>query len=192
MVRLGILGSTRGSHLDAIVSAIKEQQLAVSIEVILSNKSDALILKRAKAFGFTAKFIDSQGLTREEYDAQLSIQLKQHAVDWILLIGFMRILSPVFINDWKNKIINIHPSLLPAHAGKMDLAIHHDVLAAKEEIAGCTVHYVTEILDGGPIILQKQCEVLVGDTVESLKERIQHLEKQALIEVISGLSQKGR
>lgn len=187
MIRLGVLGSTRGTHLEAVMAAIQQRQWPITIVTVMSNKPDAYILQRAKSHGLPASFQDPTGLSREAYDAHLSLQLKQHAVDWVVLMGFMRVLSPSFVNDWENKIINVHPSLLPAHAGKMDLAIHRDVLAAGEKTAGCTVHYVTEVLDGGPIILQKQCDVFAGDTIESLKERVQGLEGEALVEVISML-----
>lgn len=185
MIRLGILGSTRGTNLDAIVAAINTYQLSASIEIVISNKSTALILERAKSFGLTAQFIDPTGVSREVFDLQTSDLLKQHHVDLVVLIGYMRILSAEFIAAWKNKIINVHPSLLPAHAGKMDLDVHRSVILAGEKETGCSVHYVTEEVDAGPVIIQKKCEVLSNDTAESLKERVQKLEGAALVEAIS-------
>lgn len=189
-LRLGVLGSTRGTHLTAIADAINEKQLAATIEIVYSNKPDAYILERAHALGLNAEWVDATGLTREEYDAKISALFKQHEVELIVLIGYMRILSAAFIQTWKNKIINVHPSLLPAHAGKMDLDVHRAVLVAKELESGCTVHYVTEQVDAGPIVIQKKCEVLLEDTPESLKARVQQCEAVALIEAIKQLSRR--
>jgi phosphoribosylglycinamide formyltransferase 1 len=186
-MRLGILGSTRGTHLSAIVEAIQQKRLSASIELVISNKSDAGMLARAASYGLPAQFIDPQGLTREEYDHQLSILLQQHAIDLIVLIGYMRILSTAFVTEWKNKIINVHPSLLPAFSGKMDLDVHRAVLAVGVKETGCTVHYVTEDVDAGPIILQKTCAVFENDTPESLKKRVQQLEAAAIVEAIGML-----
>jgi phosphoribosylglycinamide formyltransferase 1 len=188
MIRLGILGSTRGTNLDAIVTAINAHQLAVSIEIVISNKKSAAILERAQSHGLMTQFIDPIGLTREAFDANISDVLKQHAVDLVVLIGYMRILSSTFICRWENKIINVHPSLLPAHAGKMDLDVHQAVIAAGERETGCTVHYVTEQVDAGPIVLQKTCAVLSGDSPENLKMRVQELEGKALVEAIEKIS----
>lgn len=184
-MRLGILGSTRGTHLNAIHEAISNKILAASIEVVISNKADALILKKAEEFGYPALFVHSQGLTREEYDQQVSSLLKQHQVDFIVLIGYMRILSADFVNDWQNHIINVHPSLLPNHAGLMDLAVHQAVLDDQEVETGCTVHIVTENVDEGPIVMQKTCPVYPDDTAQTLKERVQVLEAQALVEALA-------
>lgn len=184
MIRLGILGSTKGSHLSAIVDAIQQEQIAASIEVVISNKSDAFILGRAQQLEITACFINPDGLSRESYDSKISALLQKCEVELVVLIGYMRILSSVLIDAWRNKIINVHPSLLPKHAGKMDLAVHRAVLAAKEKETGCTVHYVTEEVDAGPIIVQKTCSVQSEDTPEALKERVQKLETQALIQAI--------
>jgi len=183
MKRLAILGSTRGSHLDYIVNAIRQNELSATINIVMSNKLNAPILERAKNFGLTTDIIDVTG-TREECDARVTAKLRKHSIDLIILMGYMRILSADFIHAWENKIINIHPSLLPAHAGKMDLDVHRSVLAAGELETGCTVHYVTEHVDAGPIILQKKCQVLITDTPETLKARVQQCESAALIEAI--------
>jgi len=184
MIRLGLLGSTRGTHLLTLADAIQHSRLAASIAVVISNKADALILKRAATLGLPAQFVDAQGLTREAYDQKISSLLSDYAVDLVVLMGYMRILSTEFVTTWKNKIINVHPSLLPAFAGKMDLDVHRAILAAHLKESGCTVHYVTQAIDAGPIIVQKKCPVLSNDTPESLKQRVQQLEGQALIEAI--------
>lgn len=184
MIRLGILGSSRGTNLVAIVKAIQTGLLSASVEVVISNKPDALILTRSDAAGLQTVFLDPTGLSREAYDEKTSAILKEHNVELVVLIGYMRILSDAFIAQWNGRIINVHPSLLPAHAGLMDLAVHRSVLEAGEKQSGCTVHVVTETVDDGPILIQKPCPVFSDDTPESLKQRIQILEGQALVEAI--------
>lgn len=189
-MRLGVLGSTRGTNLLPILSAIEQKVLPVTIATVISNKQDALILKRAEEAGLPAHFINPAQLNREEFDAIVSDTLKQYDVDLVVLIGYMRILSGAFTKAWQGKIINVHPSLLPAFAGMMDLTVHEAVLAAKVKETGCTVHYVTEIVDAGPMILQKKCVVNQEDTPELLKQRVQALEGQALIDAIYSLQSR--
>lgn len=189
MIRLGILSSSRGTNLVAIAEAIRQQQLEASIQCVISNKADAPVLAYAEQNGLTAQFINPVGLSREAYDTNVSAALQAADVGLVVLVGYMRILSADFVNQWANKIINVHPSLLPAYAGLMDLAVHQAVINAAESETGCTVHYVTEQVDAGPILLQKKCAVLADDTPETLKARVQVLEKQALIESISLISQ---
>ena len=190
MIRLGILGSTRGTNLLALVEAIKDKKLNAAIEIVISNKSDALILDKAAQFGLPSHYLSSKGLSREEFDQRLTDLLKINQVELVVLIGYMRILSPTFIHNWRNKIINIHPSLLPAFAGLMDLDVHRAVLVAGEKQSGCTVHVVTEEVDSGPIILQRKCDVLEQDTPEELKARIQEMEGALLVEAIKLISQQ--
>ncbi|MCD6040178.1 MAG: purN [Gammaproteobacteria bacterium] len=185
MLRLGILGSTRGTVLSSLITAIQKDRLAAEIAVVLSNKAEALILEKAKKAGLSTQWLDPKNLTAIEYDQQISSVLQAHHVELIVLIGYMRIISPQFLTAWHHRIINIHPSLLPAFAGGMDKNVHQAVLKAKVKESGCTVHYVTEEVDKGPILLQKKCPVFAEDTVETLKTRVQQLEGEALIEVIS-------
>jgi phosphoribosylglycinamide formyltransferase 1 len=184
MMRIAVLGSTRGTNLNALIHAINQNNLAASIELVLSNKADALILEKAAHFGIKSLFVNPYGLGRTEFDHDLANILREHQIDLIVLIGYMRILSAEFVVKWQNKIINIHPSLLPAHAGLMDLGVHQAVLDAAERETGCTVHFVTEQVDAGPIILQQKCPVLAGDTPELLKARVQQLEGSTLVEAI--------
>lgn len=188
-MRLAILGSTRGTNLSAIADAIARRKLNAEIEIVISNKPDSGILERAREHRLRAQFIDQAGLSRDEFDARVSKVLHEYKIDLVVLIGYMRILSAAFVRDWKDKIINVHPSLLPAFAGKMDLDVHQAVLDARAAETGCTVHYVTEDVDAGPIILQKSCAVMPGDSAESLKARVQQLEGAALVEAIAGLAQ---
>lgn len=184
MYHLGILGSTRGTDMQAIIDAIHQNELSASINVVISNKTDAFILERARQHNLKAVYADPRGLSREQYDENISQLLRFHQVDMVVLIGYMRILSDSFIDEWRNKIINVHPSLLPAFAGGMDQNVHQAVLDADIQETGCTVHIVTEEVDGGPILIQKKCPVLAGDTVETLKDRVQALEGKALVEVL--------
>ncbi len=188
MIRLGILGSTRGTNMLAIIEAIQQKRLDASIEIVVSNKPDASILARAHTHGLNTAFVDPQGLSREEYDRNVSQLLHQYQIDLVVLIGYMRILSNEFVAAWRNKIINVHPSLLPAFAGMMDLDVHKAVIAAGVHETGCTVHYVTEEVDAGPIIVQKKCLVLEVDTPEDLKGRVQRLEGEAMVDAIFQLS----
>jgi phosphoribosylglycinamide formyltransferase-1 len=168
----------------SIIDAIKNNQLIASIEIVISNKVDAPILERAIQHQLKAQFVNPQGLTREAYDQQVSTILRKHQIDKIVLIGYMRILSAAFTSEWEGKIYNVHPSLLPAFAGMMDLDVHRAVLESGVKETGCTVHHVTAEVDAGPIILQKKCAVLANDTPESLKVRVQTLEGVALVEAL--------
>jgi len=188
MMRLAILGSTRGTNMDAIVEAIKQGQLAATIEIVLSDRSTAYILERARSYGLRSEFVNSDGLSRESYDLKMSDILTECHVDLIVLVGYMRILSSAFVERWKNKIINVHPSLLPAHAGKMDMDVHKAVLQEGDKETGCSVHYVIEQVDAGPVIIQKKCPVLTLDSPQNLKDRVQKLEGIALIEAIAKIS----
>ncbi|KTC77059.1 phosphoribosylglycinamide formyltransferase [Legionella brunensis] len=189
MIRLGILGSTRGTNLNAIVHAINNETLDASIEVVISNKIDAPILEKATNLGIKSIFASSDGLSRQSFDFYLSNLLKQHHVELVILIGYMRILTPHFVLNWTNRIINVHPSLLPAFSGLMDLNVHRAVLESEATVTGCSVHFVTEEVDAGPLILQKKCPVLSNDTPENLKLRVQQLEGQALVEAIQKWSE---
>lgn len=186
-MRLGILGSTRGSNLLPLFKAIIQHELNASIELVVSNKADALILDKAKTHHLRHYFLDPKGLSREAYDQQLSLLFMEQHIDLLVLIGYMRILSANFIDQWQHKIINVHPSLLPAYAGLCDLNVHQAVINAGEHYSGCSVHYVTEEVDAGEVIIQRQCPVLSNDTAQTLKNRVQKLEGQALIDAVKWL-----
>lgn len=184
MIRIGVLGSTRGSGMRAILAAINGRKLVAQISVVISNKADAGILTLATENNIAAAFIDPKGLDRETYDRKVSAVLEARQVDVIVLVGYMRILSAEFTQVWHQKIINVHPSLLPDFAGLMDLDVHRAVIAAGKKESGCTVHYVTAKVDAGPILLQKKCEVRQGDTPEALKTRVQGVEGEALVQAL--------
>ena len=183
-LRVGILGSTRGTASQSVFEAIAAGTLAAQVSIVIANRLDAPILARAVRYGVPALFVSPKGLTREAFDAQISFALEQTRVDLILMVGYMRIVSAAFVERWKGRLLNVHPSLLPAFGGLMDRAVHEAVLAAGVDETGCTVHQVTEDVDSGPILLQKRCPVLPGDTVNSLRERVQAMENMAFVEVL--------
>lgn len=183
-LNLVILGSTRGTNMQAIIDAIANKQLNAQISLVISNKQNAYILQRAMQHNIVTKLIAAKGVSREQYDELLVREINKYNPDLILLIGFMRILSPVFVKAFKGKILNIHPSLLSKHARLMDLVVHQAVIAAGDSVSGCTIHQVTEEVDGGDIVLQLKCDVTKDDTAESLKTKVQALENEAWVEVI--------
>jgi len=184
-VKLAVIGSTNGTDLVPIVDAINSGELLASVEVIISNNELSGILKKASAYGIEGHFICHKNKKRDVFDLEMSQILESKKIDLILLIGFMRILSSEFVERWRGKIINVHPSLLPKYAGGMNNDVHESVLAAGEKESGCTIHLVTKDVDCGPILLQKSCPVYANDTVESLRERVQKLEGESFIEVIN-------
>ena len=187
-MKLAVLGSTNGTDLVPIVGAERSGSLSASVDVIISNNESSGILKKARHYGIENYFICHKNKKRGVFDFEMSQILENKNIDLILLIGFMRILSPGFVDRWGGKIINVHPSLLPKYAGGMNNDVHESVLAAGDKETGCTIHLVTKEVDGGPILLQKSCPVFENDSVESLKERVQELEGKAFIEVINNWS----
>jgi phosphoribosylglycinamide formyltransferase-1 len=187
--RLGVLISGRGSNLQAIADHIAAGELDATIAVVISNRADAGGLAIARDRGIPALVMPSRGIPREEYDRQVAEELKARQVDLVCLAGFMRLLSPVFIREFPMRILNIHPSLLPCFPGldAQEQALRHGV-----KITGCTVHFVNEELDAGPILLQAAVPVLPDDTVDALSARIlkeeHRLYAEAIRMVLSGSS----
>jgi phosphoribosylglycinamide formyltransferase 1 len=179
--KLGILLSGRGSNFEAIADSIKAGRLQAEIAIVISNRADAPGLESAKRRGLNAVLIPSKGRVREEHDADVIMALTHAQVDLICLAGYMRLLSPEFIRAFPNRIINIHPSLLPAFPG-MDA--QKQALEYGVKVTGCTVHFVDEHLDHGAIILQKTVPVLDGDDVHTLSARILEQEHTAYSEAI--------
>ena len=184
MIRLGVLGSTRGTDLEAILSAIKNKKLSAEVSVVISNRENAYILTRAKNHDVPSFFISHKNKSREEFDKDVTTILKQYNVELVLLIGFMRILSTRFCQAWRDRVLNVHPSLLPKYAGGMDMNVHEEVLKNGDRETGCTIHLVTETVDGGPILVQKRCTVATDETIATLKSKVQALEGGAFIEAI--------
>ena len=183
-LKLGILGSTNGTDLQAILNAVSSGELDAKVSVVLSNRKNAYILERAENHNVPSIYIFHKGKTREEFDAEMTTILKEHQVDLVLLIGFMRILSAEFCREWRDRLLNVHPSLLPKYAGGMDTNVHEEVLKNGETETGCTIHFVTDEVDGGPILVQKKCNVDSDETVDTLKTKVQQLEGRAFIEAI--------
>jgi phosphoribosylglycinamide formyltransferase-1 len=169
MKKLGILLSGRGSNFEAIANNAATGQLEAEIAVVISNRSDAAGLETARARGLEAVCLPSKGLDRAVYDRMLVAELQKHEVDLVCLAGFLRLLTGEFVRAFPERILNIHPSLLPAFPG---LDAQHQALTHGVKISGCTVHFVDEQLDAGPIVLQAPVPVLDEDTVESLSARI--------------------
>lgn len=184
MIKLGVLGSTNGTDLQTILDSIASGELIGEVSVVLSNRKNAYILERAKNHNVPAFFLSHKEKLREEFDAEMTAILKEHAVDLVLLIGFMRILSTKFCQEWWDKLLNVHPSLLPKYAGGMDTNVHEDVLKNGDTETGCTIHFVTDEVDGGPILIQKKCNIEPNETVDTLKTKVQQLEGIAFIEAI--------
>jgi phosphoribosylglycinamide formyltransferase-1 len=168
-MRLGILISGRGSNFEAIANSIARRKLDAEIGIVISNRANAAGLEIARERGFAMRVMPSAGVDRETYDKLLIDELRTHEVDLVCLAGFMRLLSADFIRAFPNRILNIHPSLLPAFAG---LDAPRQALEYGVRITGCTVHLVDEFLDSGPIVIQSAVPVLDDDTVETLSARI--------------------
>ena len=180
--KIGILLSGRGSNFEAIADSIQSGQLQAEIASVISNRADAPGLESAKRRGLNAKLIPSKGRVREEHDAEVITALKEAQVDLVCLAGYMRLLSTDFIRAFPNRILNIHPSLLPAFPG---MEAQKQALEYGVKVSGCTVHFVDEHLDHGPIVLQKTVPVLDGDDVHSLSARILEQEHVAYSEAIA-------
>jgi phosphoribosylglycinamide formyltransferase 1 len=170
-LRLGILASGNGSNLEAIAQAITHHQLSAQIQVLVYNNPNALAAERADRLAIPKVLLNHRDFaTREALDAAIVATLHQHQVEWVIMAGWMRIVTPVLINAFPNQILNIHPSLLPSFPG---IRAVEQALAAGVKIAGCTVHRVITAVDSGSIIIQAAVPVLPNDTPETLSQRIQ-------------------
>ncbi|MGI5882300.1 MAG: phosphoribosylglycinamide formyltransferase [Dethiobacteria bacterium] len=173
-MRLAVLASGYGSNLQAILDAISRKEVAGQVRVVISDVENAFALQRARENGIEALYINPRDYKdREAFDEVVSGQLMERKIDLVILAGYMRFLSPPFVRKFRGRIMNIHPSLLPAFPGLNGVkkALSHGV-----KVSGCTVHFVDEGLDTGPIILQEAVPVLDGDTEDTLHERIHGLE----------------
>ena len=181
MSRLGILLSGRGSNFEAIADSIGAGRLQATIAVVIANREQARGLEAARTRGLHAVCLPSKGQDRMEYDRLLISELRRHDVDLVCLAGFMRLLSAEFVSAFPNRIVNIHPSLLPAFSG---LDAQYQALIHGVKITGCTVHLVDEHLDAGPILAQAAVPVLEDDTVDSLSARILEQEHRIYTEAL--------
>jgi len=189
MINIGVLASGRGTNLQAIIEAVEEGRIEGKIKIVISDNRNAFALKRAAQNSIETQYIDfNKFKNRENYDKRVVECLKEKGVDLVVLAGYMRILSPYFTKAYKKKIINIHPALLPSFSG---LHAQRQAIEYGVKVSGCTVHFVDEGVDSGPIILQKVVEVKDNDTEESLAERILKEEHQIYPRAIQ-LFSKGR
>jgi phosphoribosylglycinamide formyltransferase-1 len=180
--RIAVLLSGRGSNFEAIARNVACGAIDATIAVVISNRPGVPGLAIAEQLGLPAAVLPSQGLQREPYDTLLVAELQRREVDLVCLAGFMRFLSPVFVRAFPNRVLNIHPSLLPAFPG---LEAQRQALEHGVKVSGCTVHFVDEDLDHGPIILQTAVPVEDGDTVETLSARILVQEHRLYTEAIN-------
>lgn len=187
MKKLGILLSGRGSNFEAIAAAVGDGRVEAEIALVISNRPSAPGLERAKALGIPAECIPSRGIKREDYDRLVVARLQEAGVELVCLAGFMRLLSAYFVAAFPQQIVNIHPSLLPSFPG---LDAQHQALEHGVKFAGCTVHFVDERLDAGPIISQAVVPVLDGDDEQALSARIlkeeHRIYPEAIRTVLSG------
>ncbi len=185
MKRLGILLSGRGSNFEAIARNVRSGRLNCEIGFVFSNKPNAPGLALARELGLPSDCLESKGVDRAAFDAQVADLLQAHGVDWVCLAGYMRFLSGEFVRKFAGRILNIHPSLLPAFPG---LDAQYQALTHGVKITGCTVHFVDEDLDSGPILLQSAVPILDSDTVETLSSRILTEEHKIYSEAIAWVS----
>lgn len=183
-MRLAVLLSGRGSNFQAIHDAIRNGTLDAEIVCVISNRPDAPGIARARELGYDAHVIDHKGMKRADHEREVLRVLEGAKPDYIALAGYMRLLSPAFVDRWRNRILNVHPSLLPSFPG---VDAQAQALAHGVKVSGCTVHLVDENLDAGPILVQRAVPVLDDDTPETLSARILEQEHGAYIEALQKL-----
>ncbi len=182
-LKLGVLASGSGSNFEAVAEAIKNGQLNAQIKVLIYNNPQAKVVERAAKWNIPAVLLNHRDFSsREELDLEIIECLQQHDVNWVIMAGWMRVVTPVLINAFPNKIINIHPSLLPSFKGVKAV---EQALAAGVKITGCTVHLVCQEVDSGTILCQAAVPILPNDTAETLHDRIQVQEHRILPQAIA-------
>ena len=181
-INLAVIISGRGSNLQSIIDACQDENFPARIQLVISNEPNVYGIERAQAAGIKTEIVHHKLYpSRREFEEALSVTLEKHTIDLICLAGFMRVLTPDFVSKWEGKMLNIHPSLLPAYPG---LHTHERVLAAGEKESGCTIHFVTPGLDEGPTLIQKRVPVIGTDTPDTLAARILEQEHVAYPEAI--------
>lgn len=172
--RIGVLASGGGTNLQAIIDSCDKGEIDGDLVVVISNVPEAFALERARTHRIPAFCFPHTGVTREQQEADVVACLEQHDVDLVVLAGYLRVLTPVLVNKYAGRLMNTHPALLPSFGGTgmHGQNVHRAVLDYGCKVSGCTIHFVTLDVDGGPIILQKAVPVLEGDTPEMLQERV--------------------
>jgi len=173
-IRIGVLASGGGTNLQAIIDACERGEIDGDVVVVISNIPDAYALERARKHRIDAFCFPHKGVTREQHEADIIACLEQHRVDLLCLAGYLRMLTPVLVDKYAGRVMNTHPALLPSFGGKgmHGLRVHQAVLDHGCKVSGCTIHFVSLDVDGGPIVLQKAVPVQEGDTAETLQERV--------------------
>ena len=194
-MNIAILSSTRGTNLQSFIGARDKGELdGIEISCVISNKLECGAVGKAMGAGIPTYAIDGTGKSHADFDAEVMKLLEKHEVDLVVLGGYMRIVGQEMVQKYDRKMINIHPSLLPKYGGSMDLNVHAEVVKNKESETGMTIHFVDEQVDHGEIILQKKITVEPTDTPESLKAKVQELEKEwypkTVVEFAKKLSHK--
>ncbi len=190
-IRIGVLASGSGTNLQAIIDSCERGEIDGDVVVVISNVPEAYALERARKHGIDAFAFPNKGLTREAHEADIVSCLEQHQADLVVLAGYLRMLTPLLINKYVGRLMNTHPALLPSFGGKgmHGLNVHQAVLDYGCKVSGCTIHFVTPDVDGGPIIAQKSVPVLEADTAETLQERILKEEHRLLPRAIQLFAQ---
>lgn len=190
-IRIGVLASGSGTNLQAIIDACERGEIDGDVAVVISNVEDAYALERARKHGIPAFAFPHKGMTREEHEQDIIECLDQHQVDLVVLAGYLRMLTPLMFKKYGGRMMNTHPALLPSFGGKgmHGLNVHQAVIAYGCKVSGCTIHFVTEDVDGGPIILQKSVPVHEDDTPETLQERVLKEEHKLLPRAIQLFAQ---
>jgi phosphoribosylglycinamide formyltransferase-1 len=185
--RIGVLISGGGTNLQALIDACRSGDINGEITVVLANKEDAYGLERAKDAGIRAEYVKWLGMAPEQYDEKLASIFKEEGVELVVLAGWLRVLTRGFIDSFKNRIMNIHPSLIPSFCGKgyYGEKVHQAVLRAGVKVTGATIHMVDEGTDTGPILLQEAVNVLPDDTVQSLQQRVLEVEHRLLVKAVA-------
>lgn len=188
--KIAILSSTNGTNLQSFIDARSNGELeGVEISCLITDKGMCGAAEKARAAGIKVYFIDPKPVDRATYDQSVADTLAFFDVDLVVLGGYMKIIGAPVLDKYKGKILNVHPSLLPKFAGGMNLKVHQAVLDAGETETGMTIHIVTEVLDGGEIILQKKVAVQSGDSAKALKEKVQALEKEWYPKVVKMMAE---
>lgn len=184
-IGVGVLGSTNGTDLQGIIDAIEKKELNATIGLVVSDQKEAFILKRAERHQIPFLCVERKNFPdKKSFNAELASQMKKSGVELVLLIGYKRILTKEFLDAFPGRVLNIHPSLLPAFAGKFGQDVHQTVLDAGVKVSGATLHFVTEEVDAGPILLQKAVEIAENETAETLKQKVQKIEQELFLKAI--------
>ncbi len=185
-VKIAVLISGSGTNLQAVIDSINKKEINGEIKLVISNRQNAFGLKRAEEENIKNIFVDPRNLNDENYDKKLIFELEKESIDLIILAGYLKILTKNIIKEYKNKIMNIHPSLIPCFSGKKyyGIKVHEEAIKYGVKISGATTHFVDEEPDGGPIIIQEMVKVDYDDTAESLQKKVLKIEHKILPESI--------